>query len=209
MTGPINLPRQLYGGPRRRLSLHPYWIFQSNPRHFRLPETLKEAPAHDNVIEFLVTKYDREILPGDTVYVCFGGQTNPGLHATATVQTSPSAAIAPADWQVQYATAGLHPWDEKAKKPLRVRLKIERLLEPPVARCDIYELHELARHQFVTARIGTNFRLTPGQASAIEQLIAAPRALGDPTPDDNQSRSTRLAAPKSVRSQPDLLQNIH
>ena len=123
--------------------------------------------AHDNVIEFLVTRYEKEILPGDTVYVCFGGQTNPGLHATATVQTSPSAAIAPADWQVHYATSGPHPWDEKAEKPLRVRLKIERRLDPPVARCDIYELPELAGHQFVTAHIGTNFPLTPGQAGAI------------------------------------------
>jgi hypothetical protein len=110
---------------------------------------------------------------------------------------------------VHYATAGPHPWDERAEKPLRVRLKIERRLEPPVARCDIYELPELAGHQFVTARIGTNFPLTPGQASAIERLIAAPRGLGGPTPADNRSRSTRLAAPKSVRSQPDRLQNIH
>lgn len=184
------------------------WIFQSVARLYDLPGALKEARRDDKLVAFRVRPQYEPVI-GDTVYVCFGGQTNPGLHATATVQTSPSAAIAPADWQVQYATAGLHPWDEKAKKPLRVRLKIERLLEPPVARCDIYELHELARHQFVTARIGTNFRLTPGQASAIEQLIAAPRALGDPTPADNQSRSTRLAAPKSVRSQPDLLQNIH
>ena len=69
-------------------------------------------------------------------------------------------------------------------------------MEPPVARCDIYELPELAGHQFVTAHIGTNFPLTPGQAGAIERLIAAPRAVGDPAPADNRSRRTRLAAPK-------------
>ena len=141
-----------------------YWIFQSNPKHFDLPGALEEAPAHDNVIEFLVKQHKERIKPDDIVYLCFGGprRGSPGLHATATVQTSPSAAIAPADWQVHYATAGPHPWDERAEKPLRVRLKIERRLEPPVARCDIYELPELAGHQFVTAHIGTNFPLTPG-----------------------------------------------
>jgi hypothetical protein len=176
-----------------------HWIFQSSPKHYRLPDALKEAPVHDNVIEWLVTRYDKEIMPGDTVYVCFGGQKKPGLHATATVQTSPSAAIAPAEWEVAYEMEGPHPWNGQ---PLRVLLKIERPLEPPVARSHIYQLPELAGHPFVTAHIGTNFRLTPEQARAIERLIAAPRALAEPTPADNRSRKTRLAAPKPVRSRP-------
>jgi hypothetical protein len=106
---------------------------------------------------------------------------------------------------------GGHPWDEDAgKKPLRVRLKIERYLEPPVARSDIYVLEEMEHSQFVRMHgLGTNFKLTPEQARAIERLIAVPRALGNLAPAGNRTGSTRLAAPKSVRGRQDRLQNIH
>src|ERR1022692_4944906 len=153
-----------------------HWIFQSVRRLFDLPGALKEAPEHGNVIAFLVTKHGKKIMPGDTVYVCFGGPRpgSPGLHATATVQTCPSAAIDPEVWQSKYAMPGDHPWDEKAgKKAVRTRLKIERYLEPPVARSDLYALEELKDSQFVkTHGQGTNFSLTPEQAKAIEELIA-------------------------------------
>ena len=137
-------------------------------------------------------------MPGDTVYLCFGGKSSPGLYAKATVQTRP-AAIVPEPWQQRYAVNPL-PADERAEKPLRVRLKIDQHLEVPVARSDIYGLPELSRHQFVTARIGTNFRLTPGQADAIERLMAVPRVTGNPGPARPQ---------RGKRSQPIPLQNIH
>jgi hypothetical protein len=69
--------------------------------------------------------------------------------------------------------------DEKSgKKQYRVRLKIHPLNF--VARRDIYELQVMADHPFVTAHIGTNFKLKPNQASAIERLIAGPAG---PTPE--------------------------
>jgi hypothetical protein len=86
------------------------WIFQSNPKHFNLPAALKEVSQHDNLIEFLVTRYINDIAPGDTVYVCFGGQQDPGLYAKATCLTHPSTDIVPAAWQEPYATPGPHPW---------------------------------------------------------------------------------------------------
>ena len=180
-----------------------YWIFQSVSQKFDLPAALKKAPEHDNLLAFLVKQHAQEIMPGDTVYLWFGGNRRPGLYATATVQTHP-AAIPHEGWQDDYAKVDFPP------VALRVRLKIKRLLEPPVARREIMEVPEMALTTFVKGNAqGTNFPLTPGQASVIERLIAAPRALGDPTRADNRSRSTRLAAPKSVRSQPDRLQNIH
>jgi EVE domain len=153
-----------------------YWIFQSMPDNFDLPGALKEAPQHDNELVFLAKQREADIMPGDTVYLCFGGRGNPGLYATATVLTRP-AVIPPEDWQRKYAIKPLRA-DEKAEAPRRVRLKVDHLLDVPVARSDIYELPEVAGHQFVTARTGTNFWLTPEQASAIERLITVPGARG-------------------------------
>jgi predicted RNA-binding protein with PUA-like domain len=151
-----------------------HWIFQSNPKHFDLPEALKKAPAHGNVLTFLVTKYEKEIMPGDTVYLYFAGKRSPGLYATATVLTCPDK-IPQEDYQQVYATDGPHPWD--AEETLRVRLKIEQHLDPPVTRRDICEEEVLATHQLFRAGAGTNFSLKPEQADAIKRLIAAPRAL--------------------------------
>ena len=153
-----------------------YWIFQSNPKHFDLPRALEEAPAHDNVIEFLVKQHKERIKPDDIVYLCFGGprRGSPGLHATATVLTCPDK-IPQEDYQQAYATDGPHPWD--AEETLRVRLKIEQHLDPRVTRRDICEEEVLATHQLFRAGAGTNFSLKPEQADAIKRLIAAPRAL--------------------------------
>jgi hypothetical protein len=159
------------------------WIFQSIANYFDLPKALREAPQHDNVLAFLAVQCAADITPGDTVYLCFGGKRSPGLYATATVRTRP-AVIDLEDWQLKYLMKPL-PADERQRRALKVLLKIEQLLDVPVARGDIYRLPELAKHSFVRARIGTNFRLTPGQAFAIKGLIALPRALRDPTPAGN------------------------
>jgi hypothetical protein len=180
-----------------------YWIFQSVSQKFDLPAALKKAPEHDNVLAFLVNQHADKIMPRDTVYLWFGGNKSPGLYAKATVQTRP-AEIAYEGWQEDYAKVDFPP------VALRVRLKIERLLEPPVARRDVIEISEMALSEFVRRNAqGTNFLLQPGEATAIERLLAEPRALGDPTPADIRSRSTQIAAPKSMHSKPKQLQNIH
>jgi hypothetical protein len=166
-----------------------HWIFQSNPEYFDLPGALKEAQLHDNMVVFLATQHAAEITPGDTVFLCFCGRRSPGLYATATVQTYPDV-IAPDDWQRRYAVKPLVA-DEGKKTPLRVRLKMARLLDAPVARAEIYGLPEMEKHPWVKRHIGTNFPLTPEQAGAIERLIAAPRALGDAVPGGNRSSTTR------------------
>ena len=152
-----------------------------------------------------VTKYAAEIKADDTVYVCFGGPREicPGLYATATILTPPDTIESKA-WERKYEAPGV----PLPPHVLGVWLKIEQHLAPPVARSDIYDLEEMKDSQFVkTHGNGTNFRLTPKQASAIEGLIAKPRALGDPTRAGSRSGSTRLAAAKSGRSQPDRLEH--
>jgi hypothetical protein len=170
-----------------------HWIFQSNPKHFNLPGALAEAPAHGDVLAFLVKpRYAADIKRGDTVYLWFGGQRSPGLYATATVLTDPDK-IPQEDWQLEFATKGVsHPWD--AVETLRVRLKIECRLRQPVARGDVIGLSEMAPNSFVRNNAqGTNFPLTPDQASAIERLIPAPCAPGDPVPADPRTSNPRLA----------------
>lgn len=183
------------------------WIFQSNPKYFDLPGALQEVSPHDNVLVFLAKQHVADIAPGDSVYLCYAGQKNPGLYATATVQTRP-AEIVPEDWQRKHGKEEL-PADAGVAKPLRVRLKIARLLDVPVNRSEVYELQELAGHPFVTAHVGTNFKLTPEQANAIEKLIAAPRAIPNATPAGNRSNRNRLSPGSPGNHQLAPLQNMH
>src|SRR5271157_489964 len=181
------------------------WIFHSVPRRYKLPGALIEARQHGNVLTFEVTKYEERIEKDHTVYICFGGprRGNPGLYATAIVLTAPALIDCEA-WERKYEK---EPFPEKA---IRVRLKIERYLEPPVPRSDIIGLPKMAPTTFVKNNAqGTNFPLTPEQAMAIEELIPAPRALGVPTPAGNRSGRTLLVAPRFGPSKPDRLQNIH
>lgn len=184
-----------------------HWIFQSNPKYFDLPRALQEVPLHDNALVFLARQHVADIAPGDSVYLCHGGQKNPGLYATATVQTRP-AEIAPEEWQRKYGKEEL-PADAGVNTPVRVRLKIARLLGSPVSRSEVYQLQELAGHRFVTAHIGTNFKLTPEQANALDRLIAAPREIPSATTADNRSNRNRLSAGSSGNRQPSALQNVH
>jgi hypothetical protein len=153
------------------------WIFQSVARQYDLPGALKEAPEHDNVLGWRVTKYSALIKAYDTVYVCFGGPRKicPGLYATATILTPPDT-IETKAWERKYEAPGV----PLPPHVLGVWLKIEQHLAPPVARGDIYRLDVMVDHQFVKARIGTNFRLTPEQARAIKGLIDKPRAIRGP-----------------------------
>ncbi len=150
-----------------------HWIFQSTPKHFDLPRALQEVTAHDNVLTFLANQHTAEIAPGDTVYLCFGGEKKrAGLYAIATVQTRPSA-IVPDQWQRHHAQGKEpHSADERKTTAPRVRFKIQRVLEVPIPRESLYRLRELSSHKFVKAHIGTNFLLADHQARAIEGLIA-------------------------------------
>jgi hypothetical protein len=177
------------------------------PDNFDLAGALKEAQLNDKSLAFLVNQHKGEIDRGDTVYLFSGGKpkNNPGLYATATVQTSPER-IRPEEWQLRYGRSPLRA-DEAPEKPLRVRLKIEQVLR--IAFRDVRDLPELSRHQFFTAGMGTNFPLTPEQADAIEGRIAVLRAHGNNVPGGNQSTTTLPTAVKSGRSLAAPLQNIH
>ncbi len=122
-----------------------HWIFQSTPDYFDLPGALKEAPLHDNVLMFLARQCAEDIAPGDTVYMCFGGRKSPGVYATATVLTYPTATTTE-EWQRKYGMKQ-HQAEAEAEFPLRVQLKIKQLLDVPIARGDIYRLPELAGHK--------------------------------------------------------------
>jgi hypothetical protein len=146
------------------------WIFQSVARLYDLPGALKEARRDDKPIAFRVRPQYEPVI-GDTVYLCFGGpvKRKPGLYATATVLTSPDT-IKSEDWERRY---------EVVSFPVErgVWLKIQRYLDPPVARDEIYGSPALKKNLFVTRHEGTNFKLTPAEARAFEALIAGPRPL--------------------------------
>lgn len=154
-----------------------YWIFQSNPTKFDLHGALQEAPAYNDILVFRTRQHVSEVAPGDRVYLYSGGarRKQPGVHAIATVMSYP-ACVAPEVWQQRYGV-NLAGGGGKEDTILRVRLKVERYLEVPVPRDEIYGLREMERHVLVTSHQGTNLLLSLEQARAIDRLIESPRSM--------------------------------
>ncbi|MTJ53586.1 EVE domain-containing protein [Anabaena sp. UHCC 0253] len=57
-----------------------YWLFQGNPKYYRVLDAIKELEQ----IPWLVTRYTKDIAPGDGVMLWISGK-QAGIYATAEV----------------------------------------------------------------------------------------------------------------------------
>lgn len=153
------------------------WIFQANPKYYNLSGALNALTD----IPFLVTRFKNEIQKGDKVYFWESGP-EAGLVGTGTVLTEPKEMPDFYESRPFYMDA-----DKFEGEKLRTVVRIDRVLSPPIPR-DVFVDHPIL-HDMTILRspLGTNFRLTPEQADALDELVAGPP----------QSRFFRVAAPRT------------
>ena len=135
-----------------------YWIFQSDPKIYDIHGALEEYDS----ISWVTRQHADEIHVGDAVLVwCAGDKA--GIYAIGQVISEPEVRPSPDDphW--------LNPEDRKTPE-LRVTLAITKRFHP-VLRKDLKDHPAMRDSQIIKARVGTNFRVTPEQWSAIIDLL--------------------------------------
>lgn len=138
------------------------WLFQCTPNTYDLRDAVEHLPE----MTWRTKQHRKRIQVGDTVYLWESG-TDAALIAVGTIISEPT--LAPED----PAQLPFYRDAEDAEgETHRVRIAIDRVLRPPLARRRILAEPVLAEvHVFRQAQ-GTNFPLATDVVSAIETLIA-------------------------------------
>jgi MoxR-like ATPase len=142
------------------------WIFQSSPNQYDLAGALSSTRE----FTWLINQYEREIHAEDPVFLW---ETGPQAGILASGQILSEPAII----DDHSAEAPFYRAVDKFVGPrLRVRLAVERVLRPRLTRQQITAdatLVSLPNLKFANA---TNFKLTPDQAKALDELVRAAEA---------------------------------
>ncbi len=150
-----------------------YWIFQAVPKHYNIPQHMREQDRED----WFVTRYVSEIKAGDVIYFWQAGKAA-GIYGWGYV-LSPEPYLAPdGDYRVQVS------YEASFGEPGEGGLA-------PIPKEQLMQLELLQKLPVIQAPQGTNFRVDAEQAFALNQLI---RQAGFTPPPD--------PAPKSIGGEP-------
>ena len=143
--------------PRARRS----WIFQANPDLF----DVRGASSKLDEFTWLVRQHQEQIAAGDRVFLWESGADG-GIVATATIIAAPSSMPMGQGEQAFVLSA-----EKFSGNQVRVRLKIDKRLDPVLRRSQILEVPGLRDLSILRQPVGTNFPVTPEQAATIDRLI--------------------------------------
>ena len=149
------------------------WIFQSNPKYYRILEALE---ALDEIV-FMITRYRNEIKKDDTVLLWVSGKYA-GIYAIGEVsdhiieRTSPEE---DAQFWVDPSAAEV----PKPRAPFRI---LKRFLGNPILKKEIIKIHELTQLAILKQPNATNFRITENEWRALTSLMPDRETI-QPRPD--------------------------
>lgn len=137
-----------------------HWLFQANPKYSQIVRAIAELDQ----IHWLVTRYFRDISPGDGILVWIAGN-RAGLYAIAQVLEPPKFLDAPPElayWTMPIRAMG------RFYAPVQFHQKFlaHPLLKPVVRHEPILRSLEVLR-----APHNTNFRVTPEQWDRVHTLL--------------------------------------
>jgi 5-methylcytosine-specific restriction protein B len=145
------------------------WIFQANPAVF----DVTAAVQHLDSMTWTVRRYKDKIHAGDRVYVWRSG-SEAGIVATGVVLTEP-ASLTEDEAGKQFA---LKP-DDLDQEETRVRISIERVVEPPLLRTALKADGRLAELSILRYGQATNFPVTAEEAGVLDSLISGITVAAD------------------------------
>jgi 5-methylcytosine-specific restriction protein B len=159
------------------------WIFQANPLMYNIAGAVERLQT----MTWFVTRYKERIGPGDRVYMWRSGE-EAGIVGTATVLTEPE--ILPED---ESESAFAVQREKFAAPALRVRLRIDQAIVPPLPKSDLKADIRLQELSILHNSQGTNFPVMDEQAEVLNELIAL-HLEGQ----DEVSEGERAAAPSAA-----------
>lgn len=139
------------------------WIFQANPKYYDLETSLAQLQEQ----EWQVSQHADKIKPGNTVFLWLSGRGG-GLVAHGKILTAPALLPFP-EQQRPFVL------DEEAiaqSKALRVRLRVDEILDRPLDREILREDPRLVGLSFLRSPQGTNFPVGPAECEALLELAA-------------------------------------
>lgn len=143
------------------------WIFQANPQYYDLAGALARLTEH----HWLINQHADKIKAGDTVFLWQSGKDG-GVMAYGRILSSP-ALLPPSEAERPFVRdASALP----AKPALRVRLRIDDVLDEPLDRDTLREDPRLVGLMFLRASQGTNFPVAADECAALLDLAAGVRA---------------------------------
>ncbi|MFN7528742.1 MAG: EVE domain-containing protein [Dolichospermum sp.] len=137
-----------------------YWLFQGNPKYYRVLEAIKELKE----IPWLVTRYAKDIAAGDGVIIWLSGSQG-GIYATAEV-------IEPAQFLTEIPDKKYWVDSTRAlgKQQAIIRFT-NKFLESPLLKNQLQEDSVLKNLLVLRAPNSTNFKVSSEEWEQVQKLI--------------------------------------
>ena len=137
-----------------------YWLFQGNPKYYRVLEAIKELEA----IPWLVTRYANNIAPGDGVIIWLSGSQG-GIYATAEV-------IEPAQFLTEIPDKKYWVDSTRALGKQQAIIKFtNKFVESPLLKNQLQEDSVLKNLLVLRAPNSTNFKVSLEEWEQVQKLI--------------------------------------
>ncbi len=137
-----------------------YWLFQGNPKYYRVLEAIKELEE----IPWLVTRYAKDIAPSDGVIIWLSGSQG-GIYATAEV-------IEPAQFLTEIPDKKYWVDSTRAlgKQQAIIRFT-NKFVESPLLKNQLQEDSVLKNLLVLRAPNSTNFKVSSEEWEQVQKLI--------------------------------------
>jgi len=137
-----------------------YWLFQGNPKYYRVLEAIKELEA----IPWLVTRYANNIAPGDGVIIWLSGSQG-GIYATAEV-------VEPAQFLTEIPDKKYWVDSTRALGKQQAIIKFtNKFVESPLLKNQLQEDSVLKNLLVLRAPNSTNFKVSSEEWEQVQKLI--------------------------------------
>ncbi len=141
-----------------------YWVFQANPKYYNLIGAVNELKE----ISWRVSRYKEMIRVGDIVYLWEAGK-DAGIVAVGKI-VSIHAAISTFDEEIKFIRKD-ETKDAPHSSSLGARISIEQVLSNRIEKQQLLNNPLLLNMQILRQPQGTNFKVTPEEALALNALI--------------------------------------
>jgi EVE domain len=136
------------------------WLFQANPKYSNILQAIESLDG----IYWLVTRYDKEITPGDRVLIWIAGK-QAGIYAIAEVAAAPQFMDEPPDIEIWTI-----PIRAKARFYAPVTFQ-QKLLDTPLLKSVLLYDRVLYEMEVIRHPHNTNFRISEAQWHQVLILI--------------------------------------
>jgi predicted RNA-binding protein with PUA-like domain len=137
-----------------------YWLFQGNPKYYRIIDAIRDL----NSIPWSVTRYTKEMSIGDQVLIWKAG-AKAGIYAIATITDTAKIIPDPPDlvyWLDQ---------SQVGRKPQSILELTHKLIDQPLLKDNLKQDEILQHLSVIKQPHATNFKITVEQWERVKSLI--------------------------------------